>query len=210
MARKPRQWQEGLTHHVTAHAYLGDCFQDDSDRTWFLQLLLALLKKYKVQIHAYVLMSNHYHLMLSSQQDFALPGFMQQLQARYAYYAQRRYGRRGPFWRSRYYSDVIREDHHFRAVPLYIEANPWRAGITSHPARYRWSSYRANTGHIHSRILTPHPEWAKHGCATSNWQQEHMRSMNDYLSDAIRYSTCSPLPPEMEVEASVVTAQLLH
>ena len=210
MPRTVREDQAGLTHHVTSHALQGDCFFDSCDKIWFLQQIQVLLETHPVQIHAYALMSNHYHLMISAQKDYAVQRFMQKLQGRYARYALDILGRKGYFWRARYFSVVLRDLRHFYSVPLYIETNSWRAGIVTHPARCRWNSYRANAGLLSSPILNPHPEWLEGQRRPGDWHKEHKRRMLAYISGSPRFLTRTPLPPVISADAMLELPQRRH
>ncbi len=192
---KPREDYKGVTQHVTSHADHGKCFLDDADRFWFLQHTYRQLERWKVSLHTYVLMDNHFHFFLTGRVDGAVQKFMAYVKAGYARYFNRRYNRRGRLWRCRYYALVIRSHQHLYTTSFYIEANPWRSAIVSHPELYAWSSYRVNSGQAGSNILTPHPTWSSFAEGGHGWNAGYREAMEAYLECGRRFKTHSPLPP---------------
>ena len=133
----------GAIHHVTAHAVAGqDMFLVDGDRHKFLALLADLHQRWGIVFHGYCLMSNHYHLEIETP-DGALSAPMKSLNYRYASYLNWRLDRRGHLFDGRFRSVLVDADTYLHQLSRYIHLNPVRAGIVSHPADHRWSSYRA-------------------------------------------------------------------
>ncbi|SFL64998.1 transposase [Rugamonas rubra] len=133
------------------------CFFADADYLAYLDWLEELAGRSECRVHAYVLMSNHIHLLLSAS-NVAAPGALMKMLGQYfTHHVNRRYQRTGTLWEGRYKSCLVQEDGYLMQCQRYIELNPVRAHLVSDPARYRWSSYRGNAEGHGDPILTPHP-----------------------------------------------------
>lgn len=133
------------------------CFFTTRDYQTYLKWLEEYAAQFGCHIHAYVLMTNHVHLLLTADTTGATAELMKRLGQRYCQYINRTYHRTGSLWEGRYRSCLTQEDNYLLACYRYIELNPVRAGIVNHPGAYRWSSYRANGQGTHCPLLTPHP-----------------------------------------------------
>ncbi|HMN28720.1 MAG TPA: transposase, partial [Caldilineaceae bacterium] len=120
------------------------CFFADEDYSVYLDWLAEHASKTGCQVHAYVLMTNHVHLLISADEVEAPGLLMKALGQRYVQYVNRTYRRSGTLWEGRFRSCLIQDEIYLLACQRYIELNPVRAGMVAHPAEYRWSSYRAN------------------------------------------------------------------
>jgi len=147
MPRQPRL----VLPHVAIHLIQrgnnrSACFAADSDRHLYLLHLSELSKKFTCAVHAYCLMPNHVHLLLTpvTAQDCA--ALMRELGQRYVQYFNRRYKRSGTLWEGRFRSCVAESASYVLACYRYIELNPVRACLVAKPDDYRWSSFRANSG----------------------------------------------------------------
>lgn len=130
------------------------CFWRDAD---YLRYLDALRGQPAIcAVHAYVLMSNHIHLLVSVTDERAPGGLMKALDQHYTQYVNWRYRRSGPLWEGRYKSCLLQDERYFLVCQRYIELNPVRAGLSDYPGQYRWSSYRGNAEGKADDILTPH------------------------------------------------------
>jgi putative transposase len=157
MARQPRLVFAGHALHVVHRGVnRGACFAEDGDRTFYLGLLQEHLPKSACSLHAYVLMTNHVHLLLTPDDDHAAAGLMKAVAQKYAQRCNKRWKRTGPFWETPFKSSLI--DSHTYALNChrYIEENPLRAGMVRHPFEYPWSSFRANAMGHPSPLLTQH------------------------------------------------------
>jgi len=132
-------------------------FRDADDYRFFISLLLQGAKKFEVAIHAYVLMSNHFHLMATPSTDTGLGSMMQWVGRYYVPYYNRRYERTGTLWQGRFKSIVLDSEQYFMLCSRYIELNPVRAGMVMSPADYVWSSYLHNVGAKLDPLVTDHP-----------------------------------------------------
>lgn len=133
------------------------CFFADEDYRVYLDHLADSARKFNCAIHAYVLMTNHVHLLLTPGSDDSAGLMMKNLGQRYVQYVNRTYRRSGTLWEGRFRSCLAQDDAYLLACQRYIELNPVRAGMVPHPAEYRWSSYRANAQGEEDAILTHHP-----------------------------------------------------
>lgn len=135
------------------------CFRRDSDYVLYLLHLRDLSRQLRCAVHAYCLMTNHVHLLISPPTAQAGTSLMKHLGQRHAQFFNRTYGRSGPLWDGRYRSCVAESARYVIACYRYIELNPVRAGMVDHPARYAWSSYRANAEGRDDGLVSPHPEF---------------------------------------------------
>ncbi|WP_301100387.1 transposase [Propionivibrio sp.] len=132
------------------------CFFADEDYRFYLEWLAEYAEKIGCQIHAYVLMTNHVHLLLSAERAGSAGALMKALGQRYVQYVNRTYQRSGTLWEGRFRSCLTQEETYLLACQRYIELNPVRAGMVKHPAEYRWSSYRANGQGESDTVVRPH------------------------------------------------------
>ena len=157
MARLPRLTLAGYPHHIILRGNnRQDIFMDTSDFQRMLELLETHAKAQGVEVHAYVLMSNHLHLLVTPQQDNALPLMMQALGRSYVMYFNKRHGRSGTLWEGRYRSTLIQSDRYLLACMAYIDLNPVRAGMVAQASDYPWSSHAHYIGTRQDAWLTPH------------------------------------------------------
>lgn len=140
-----------------------------------------------VQVHAYVLMTNHVHLLLTPADADATARLMKAVGQNFAQYANRRYNRVGAIWQGRYYSSPIVTEDYLLTCHRYIECNPVRAGLVAHPRDYFWSSYLANAEGMPSGLLTMHAIVAHAG--RTAYKQLFGRELSAAQVDEIRAST---------------------
>lgn len=157
MPRRVRIHLDGVPLHIVQRGHnRAPCFFTDEDYASYLHWLGEALKANDCALHAYVLMTNHVHLLLTPGQARAVPGLLISLGRRYVQYVNRTYRRTGTLWDSRYKSSIVQAEDYLLACQRYIELNPVRAAMVSDPAHYRWSSYRANGLGRQDARLTPH------------------------------------------------------
>ena len=121
-----------------------------------LDLLFEHSRTNKVDVHAYVLMGNHLHLLLTPQQDQALSKMMQAVGRSYVQAFNKRHARTGTLWEGRYRSTLIQTDRYLLACMAYIDLNPVRAQMVTQPEDYEFSSYGHYAGRRTDRLITPH------------------------------------------------------
>ena len=158
MARLPRLTLPGYPHHVIQRGNNRQLiFTSTSDREFLLSLLEENAKKWDVAIHAYVLMGNHFHLLVTPQSTDGLPQMMQAVGRRYVRLFNDAHARTGTLWEGRYKSTLIQTDRYLLACMAYIDLNPVRAGLAAQAPDYPWSSYGHYAGLRVDRLITPHP-----------------------------------------------------
>ena len=135
------------------------CFWHDTDRLVYLCFLHELTIKTKCAVHAYVLMTNHVHVLLTPRAEHSCAVLMRNLGQRYVQYVNKRYARSGTLWEGRYRSCLVDSAEYVLACHRYIELNPVRAGMAASAAGYRWSSHLGNIGTMDNKLLTAHCEY---------------------------------------------------
>ncbi|MEA3395550.1 MAG: transposase [Pseudomonadota bacterium] len=158
MARLPRLTVPGYPHHVIQRGNNRQpIFVSQADYAFFLDLLDEYSRKFDVAIHAYVLMGNHFHLLVTPQTDTALPQMMQAIGRRYVRYFNHAQQRSGTLWEGRYRATLIQADRYLLACMTYIDLNPVRAGLVGQARDYPWSSHAHYIGLRTDKLVTPHP-----------------------------------------------------
>ncbi len=153
MARKPRTDFEGAWHHIGNRGVdRRRIFDDDYDRRTFISILCDTFVELDTELHAYCLMSNHYHL-LTHTPTASLSVTMQQLSSRYTMAYNKRHKRDGPLFKGRFWSSLLSNSEHTLEVSRYIHRNSLDLGQAGQLARYDWSSYRSYVG------LARRPRW---------------------------------------------------
>ena len=157
MARLPRLYLPGCAQHVIQRGNNREaCFYAEADYKAYLSFLKDAAAKYQVAIHAFVLMTNHVHLLLTPSDEQGVSRMMQAQGRKYVQHFNFTYGRSGTLWEGRYKSTVVDADNYLLTVYRYIELNPVRAKMVAHAAEYPWSSYQGNALGKPVQLLTPH------------------------------------------------------
>ncbi|MEP6703044.1 MAG: transposase [Betaproteobacteria bacterium] len=203
MPRRPRLHLDEIPLHIVQRGHnRKPCFFSDTDRSSYLHWLGDAIQENECRLHAYVLMTNHVHLLLTPRRAASISPLIMSLGRHYVQHFNRVHDRTGTLWDSRYKSSLVDTDGHLLACYRYIELNPVRAGLVKDPGHYQWSSYRANgLGHPDSR-LTPHPHFLALG-TNDHKRQEAYRAMfappvAESMTDEIRMALnqCQPLGGE--------------
>ena len=154
----------GMTVHVIQRGNnKARIFESARDSALYLEWLGEAAATYGLAVHAYVLMTNHIHLLCSLANKNSLARTMQSLGIRYTRYFNAAQTRTGTLWEGRFRSCVIDNDANFIGCSRYIEMNPVRAGLAASPDVYRWSSYKANALGRADALLTPHETYLRLG-----------------------------------------------
>lgn len=158
MPRQPRLELPDVPLHVTQRG-VNRCaiFVDDADRHHYRQLLRDACHKQGVAVHAFVLMDNHVHLLLSAAAVGCISQALRHMGQSYVQCFNQRHGRVGTLWQGRFKSSLVDSDAYALRVIRYIELNPVRAAMVEHPQDYRWSSVHTHLGRAQDALLTPHP-----------------------------------------------------
>ena len=158
MPRRARPRLAGAPFHLIQRGHnRNQCFFRDQDYQRYLGDLAVLAIEHRVSIHAYVLMTNHVHLLATPQDEDGLSALMKPLGQSHAQYVNRNRARSGCLWGGRFRSCLVNTERYLLVCHRYIECNPVRAGMVRHPGAYRWSSHRGNAFGAPDPLLTPHP-----------------------------------------------------
>jgi putative transposase len=172
MPRRPRLALPGIPWHIIQRGNNRSvCFYAEEDYRKYLDTLQEQALKYGCAIHAYVLMTNHVHLLLTPEKPNSAALLMKHLGQRYVQYINRVYRRSGTLWEGRFRSCLAQSEDYVLACYRYIELNPVRANMVIHPREHPWSSYRANGEGVADSLLTPHDEYLRLG--RSNEARHH-------------------------------------
>lgn len=157
MARLPRLTLADYPHHIIQRGNNRQAiFTTAADYRYLLALLAENAKTFSVDLHAYVLMSNHFHLLATPHDNNGLPKMMQAVGRSYVRYFNDLQGRTGTLWEGRYKSTLIQTDRYLLTCMAYIDLNPVRAGMVLEPKDYPWSSYGYYVGLRGETFVTPH------------------------------------------------------
>ena len=158
-------------------------FFDDADYSVYLDCLQDAAERYVCEIHAYVLMSNHVHILATPKERDAISRMMQYVGRRYVPYVNRTYKRSGTLWEGRYKGSLVQDDFYFLACMRYIELNPVRAKIAKTAAAYPWSSYPVNASGRKSQLITPHSVYLALGKDDSSRRTAYKKLFNAGMDD---------------------------
>jgi len=132
------------------------CFFAEEVYRYYLECLADAAMKYGCQIHAYVLMTNHVHLLATPHEEYALSGMMQSIGRRYVRYVNHAYKRTGTLWEGRFKAGLVQSENYLLTCSRYIELNPVRANMVETPDEYKWSSYGCNGWGKEDDCITAH------------------------------------------------------
>ena len=156
MARSRRNYLPENPYHVVQRGVnKSRTFFEPSDFDLYLGLWTKFSAQYNLSVHAYCLMPNHIHFLVTPHDENAISVTSRQVGSRYAATINKKYHRTGTLWEGRHWSSLIQSEHYLLRCYRYIELNPVRASICQKPAQYRWSSFRLNSKPTSSWI-TPH------------------------------------------------------
>jgi len=184
MPRKPRFIIPGLPQHVIIRGVNRDpIFYQDIDYRYYLMRLREAMEKHGCFLHSYALMTNHVHLLLTPADTLSLGKTVQVLGRYYVQYFNESYGRTGTLWEGRYKSALVDTERYLLICYRYIELNPVRAGMVTHPADYPWSSYRHNAIGQSNLILTPHDKYNQLGATDKERKDNYQALFEAHLSE---------------------------
>jgi putative transposase len=158
MPRPPRYNLSGVPQHVVQRGNNRQAtFFDDEGYRFYKDCLRQAADKHGCAVHAYVLMRNHVHLLITPSHGNGLAKLMQSIGRRYVRYVNDRHGRSGTLWEPRYRAALVEAEPYLLTCTRYIELNPVRAGMVADPADHPWSSYRRHALGEPDRVVTDHP-----------------------------------------------------
>jgi putative transposase len=167
--------QRGHNRHATFFAAADYCF--------YLHCLYQAAQKYGCLVHAYVLMTNHVHLLATPCSPQAMSRVMQHVGRCYVRYVNDTYGRSGTLWEGRFRATLVDTERYFLTCCRYIELNPVRARIVETPEDYRWSSYRCNALGIADELVSPHGQYSALGTTDEQRWQAYRALFRDQIAE---------------------------
>ena len=160
MPRQPRYFIPNIPQHVIARGIDRQAvFFQAQDYQLYRQALREAATSSQCQVHAYVLMTNHVHLLVTPEQERSLPLMMQAMGRNYVQPLNARYRRTGTLWEGRYRASLVQSDQYLLACQRYIELNPVRAGMITEPGEYPYSSYGHHALGKDDPLLTSHANY---------------------------------------------------
>lgn len=185
MARLPRYFLPGQPQHMIQRGNnRTPIFVADDDYACYLDCLTAATQRHGADIHAYVLMTNHVHLLITPQHPESLPRILQSVGRRYVQYFNYTYQRTGTLWEGRYKATLIDSAQYLLRCYRYIELNPVRARMASTPGEYRWSSYRHSAYGVIDTVITDHPLYRALGANDHERQAAYRALFANHLEDS--------------------------
>ena len=184
MARQPRPVVPDVPLHITQRGNNRlNCFFADCDYLVYLNLLRTAAYDASCEVHAYVLMTNHVHLLITPKDERGPSSLMKSLGERYVQYVNRRHSRTGTLWEGRYHSCLVQSERYLMVCHRYVELNPVRAGLTSRPVDYPWSSFRRNAHGEDNLLVTPHELYARLGSDGCAREEAYRELFSDVLTE---------------------------
>jgi len=185
MARKPRFSLPGVPQHVVQRGNNREpCFFAPVDYRFYLDALHEAATLSSCTVHAYVLMTNHVHLLLTPDEEDSISRCLQSVGRRYVRYVNMLYHRSGTLWEGRYRASLVDSESYLLSCSRYIELNPVRAGMVPAPGDYPWSSYGFNAYGVRNELLAPHPEYLRLGSTSRDRQQAYRELIRDQLGQS--------------------------
>lgn len=186
MPRRLRMTLPGQAHHVIQRGNNRQpIFFDDRDRRVFLKRLGDALAAEGCWLHAYVLMTNHVHLLLTPATAEGIPRLMQGVGRNYVAYVNRTHGRTGTLWEGRYKATVVAGEGYVMACYRYIEANPVRAGMVRDAAEYPWSSHGRNALGRPGGLVTDHEIYRALGSTDETRREAYAERFAERMDDTL-------------------------
>jgi len=194
MPRKPRFTLPGQPQHVIIRGVNREpIFRRYADYRYYLRRLQEATEKNFCAIHAYVLMTNHVHLLITPENSQGIGKSIQVLGRYYVQYFNQTHGRTGTLWEGRYKSAPVDSEHYLLTCYRYIELNPVRANMVTHPAEYPWSSYHHNATGQPDDLVSAHPTYHSLGKNDKKRQKSYRalfkHEIDELKLEEIRVST---------------------
>ncbi|WP_323845040.1 transposase [Microbulbifer magnicolonia] len=194
MARLPRFVIPGQPQHIIQRGNnRQEIFCEEDDYRFYLEKLEEAAEKFQCDVHAYVLMTNHVHLLVTPHTETGIGKMLQSLGRYYVQYFNYRYQRTGTLWEGRYRATLIDSEQYLFTCMRYIELNPVRASMVGHPSEYPWSSYRSNGAGVPASLISSHGEYRRLGRTEAERQSAYRQLVRaripDKTLDEIRSAT---------------------
>lgn len=184
MPRKPRFFIDRAPVHIVHRGHCREpVFFEDQDYSTYIHWLKAGCSRYGIVIHSYCLMTNHVHILLTSEKAENVSCFMQYVGRHYVPYINYKYGRSGTLWEGRFKASLVDSTNYLLSVMRYIELNPVRAGMVLSPSEYRWSSFKHNTGQLIISAITEHEFFVGLDSSLVKSKEWYLDSFKNVLSE---------------------------
>jgi len=184
MGHPPRIFTPDVSLHVIRRGNnRGIIFGDDVDRHYFLRELRYAAEDHHVAVHGFVMMTTHYHLLVTPEEELSLQGMMKAVGEQYSCHFNRRHDRIGTLWAGRYRALPLEDERRWMTCLRYIEQNPWRARIVDTPEAYPWSSCRAHALGEMCEGLVPHRLYLALGSTPDERQVAYRAIVDEGLTD---------------------------
>jgi putative transposase len=184
MARLPRFVIPGQPQHVIVRGNnRSEIFCADADYQFYLEKLQLACEKHSCDLHAYVLMTNHVHLLITPHEEQSISKALQMVGRYYVQYFNYCYQRTGTLWEGRYKATLIDSESYLLTCMRYIELNPVRAGMVKHPSDYPWSSYRCNALGQPDEWISAHLEYRRLGKTAEERQAAYRQLFKHHVSE---------------------------
>jgi len=183
MPRKPRFFLPDVPVHAIARGNdKNNVFKSDDDKKFYISCLQQASDRYSTSIHAYVLMDNHVHLLISSCEAINISKFMQHIGRLYVPYFNRKYSHTGTLWEGRFKASIIDDENYLLSCYRYIELNPVRAGMVESPERYPWSSYSVNAFEYDNSLVKQHEVYQRLGLTNKERANVYKDGFNSFVN----------------------------
>jgi putative transposase len=184
MARQPRFVLPGQPQHVIQRGNNRDIiFVADEDYQFYLEKLAEACKRFECDLHAYVLMTNHVHLLMTPHKEDSISKVMQSVGRYYVQYFNYQYKRTGTLWEGRYKATLLDSEQYLLTCYRYIELNPVRAVMVGHPSAYPWSSYGRNALGREDALVTEHLLYRRLGRSSEERAKAYRQLFRNHLSE---------------------------
>ena len=185
MPRKPRMYLPGVPCHIIQRGNNRDAtFYAEQDYQFYLECLKDAAVRYKVSIHAYVLMTNHVHILATPGNSESVSFLMQSIGRRYVQYVNKEYRRSGTLWEGRHKACLVHAEDYLLTCSRYIELNPVVAAMVGHPAEYRWSSFLCNAVGKPDPLICAHDLYLRLGSTNDERQENYQRLFDQAIDPA--------------------------
>lgn len=211
MARLARLTLTGHPHHVILRGNNRQpIFHADVDYQHMHALLAQYARAHAVEVHAYVLLPNHLHLLLTPQRERGLPLMMQALGRSYVRTFNQRYGRSGTLWEGRYRCTLIQAQPYVLPCMVYMDIHPVRSLIVAQPSEYPWSSYAHYSGLRSDSMITPHALYWDLGNTPFAREAAYVQQVQGGLTVALQAQLTDSALSGWALGDADFTAQLQH
>jgi len=219
MPRKPRFFIPGIATHIIQRGNNRQAiFFEDSDYKAYLSLINEGRDRFCCDIHAYILMTNHVHLLATPAEKQAVSKMMQYIGRHYVPYVNKKYSRTGTLWEGRFKASIVETSSYLLACYRYIELNPVRAGMVTNPLDYPWSSFPKNAFQNEDGLITEHMAYRSLGTSALERAEKYRLLFEEPLTEedlnSVRSHTQSGTPlgnskfqEEIEAVLSMNTGQ---